>query len=152
MATLRELAATRPWMDLDRVGIVGHSAGGAAAVRAVLDYPDVFRAAVAGSGVHDLRRYLAYWAEKYEGLPDEVDYAEASNIERAHEIDRPLLVLHGELDDNVHPSHTLALVDAVLRTGREVELVLLPGQNHDCATHPEYRRRSWEFLVRHLMD
>ncbi|MGH7911136.1 MAG: alpha/beta hydrolase family protein, partial [Candidatus Dormibacteraceae bacterium] len=99
----------------------------------------------------DLRRYLAYWAEKYEGLADETDYREASNLERAGELRRPLLLLHGELDDNVHPSNTLALVDALLRAGRDVELVLLPGQNHDCATHPEYRRRSWEFLARHLM-
>ncbi|HEX5193404.1 MAG TPA: prolyl oligopeptidase family serine peptidase [Solirubrobacteraceae bacterium] len=151
VAALRQLAESRPWIDLDRVGIAGHSAGGAAAVRAVIDHPDVFGAAVAGSGDHDLRRYLAYWAEKYEGPADETDYVEASNIDRADRLERPLLLICGELDDNVHPANTLALLDALQRGGADAELVLLPGQNHDCTTHPEYRRRSWEFLVRHLI-
>ena len=70
----------------------------------------------------------------------------------ADRLERPLLLICGELDDNVHPANTLALLDAVQRAGKDAELVLLPGQNHDCATHPEYRRRSWAFLIRHLMD
>ncbi len=113
-------------MDPSRVGTFGHSAGRAAGVRAVLDHPDVFTAAVSGSGVHDLRRYLAYWGEKYQGIPPEADYGEASNIERAHRLRRPLLLIHGELDDNVHPANTLALADALLRADRDFELVILP--------------------------
>ena len=151
VSALRSLAATREWLDLDRIGIFGHSAGGAAAVRAVLDRPEVFKAAASGSGVHDLRRYLAYWAEKYQGLQPEADYLEASNIERAHLLERPLLLMHGELDDNVHPANTLALVDALVKADKDFELVILPGQNHNCATHPYYQRRVWAFFVRHLL-
>jgi dipeptidyl-peptidase-4 len=146
------LARTRPWLDGERVGITGHSAGGAAAVRAALEYPDVFKAAVSGSGVHDIRRYLAYWAEKYQGLPPDADYQEASNIELAPRLQRPVLLIHGELDDNVHPANTLALADALIKAGKEVELVILPGENHNCATHPYYLRRTWEFFVRHLQE
>jgi dipeptidyl aminopeptidase/acylaminoacyl peptidase len=152
VAALRELARTRPWMDGERVGITGHSAGGAAAVRALLEYPEVFKAGVSGSGVHDIRRYLAYWAEKYQGLPPDADYREASNIELAHRLDRPVLLIHGELDDNVPPANTLALADALIAADKDVELVVLPGQNHNCATHPYYIRRTWEFFVRHLVE
>jgi dipeptidyl-peptidase 4 len=152
VAAIDALARTRPWLDGERVGITGHSAGGAAAVRAVLEYPHVFKAAVSGSGVHDIRRYLAYWAEKYQGLPPDADYAEASNIELAHRLQRPVLLIHGELDDNVHPANTLALAHALIEADKDVELVILPGQNHNCATHPYYRRRTWEFFVRHLLE
>lgn len=152
VAAIDALARTRPWLDGERVGITGHSAGGAAAVRAVLDYPDVFTAAVSGSGVHDIRRYLAYWAEKYQGLPPDADYQEASNIELAHRLQRPVLLIHGELDDNVHPANTLALADALIGANKDFELVILPGQNHNCATHPYYLLRTWEFFVRHLLE
>jgi dipeptidyl aminopeptidase/acylaminoacyl peptidase len=151
VAAIAALARTRPWLDGERVGITGHSAGGAAAVRAVLEYPDVFKAAVSGSGVHDIRRYLAYWAEKYQGLAPDADYQEASNVEMAHRLQRPVLLIHGELDDNVHPANTLALADALIEAGKDFELVILPGQNHNCATHPYYLRRTWEFFVRHLL-
>jgi dipeptidyl-peptidase-4 len=152
VAAIAALARTRPWLDGDRVGITGHSAGGAAAVRAVLEYPDVFKAAVSGSGVHDIRRYLAYWAEKYQGLPPDADYQEASNIDLVRRLQCPVLLIHGELDDNVHPANTLALADALITAGKEVELVILPGENHNCATHPYYLRRTWEFFVRHLRE
>ncbi len=151
IAAIRALAAERPWMDLDRVGIVGHSGGGAAAVRAVIEHGDFFKAAVAGSGNHDLRRYIAYWAEKYQGYGDAIELAPASNIEQAHRLQRPLLLLHGELDDNVHPANTLALVDALIRADRDFELVVIPGVNHACDTHPYYARRMWDFCVRHLL-
>ncbi|HEX4245763.1 MAG TPA: prolyl oligopeptidase family serine peptidase, partial [Acidimicrobiales bacterium] len=152
VAAIGALARTRPWMDGDRVGITGHSAGGAAAIRAVLDYPEVYKAAVSGSGVHDIRRYLAYWAEKYQGVGGDPDYGEADNVELAHRLERPVLLIHGELDDNVHPANTLALADALIAADKDVELVIIPGQNHNCATHPYYLRRTWEFFVRHLID
>jgi dipeptidyl-peptidase-4 len=151
IAAMRTLASERPWMDLDRVGIAGHSGGAAAAVRAVIEHPDVFKAAAAGSGDHDLRRYLAYWGEKYQGLGPDFDYGPASNIEQAHRLERPLLLLHGELDDNVHPSNTLALVDALVRADRDFEFVIIPGANHACDTHPYYVRRVWDFFVRELL-
>ncbi len=151
ISAIRALGAARPWMDLERVGVSGHSGGAAAAVRAVIEHPDTFRAAAAGSGDHDLRRYIAYWAEKYQGYGPEVDYAPASNIDQAHRLEQPLLLLHGELDDNVHPSNTIALVDALVRADRDFELVIIPGANHACDTHPYYTRRVWDFFVRELL-
>jgi dipeptidyl-peptidase 4 len=151
IATIRALAAQRPWMDLDRVGIAGHSGGGAAAVRAVIERGDFFKAAAAGSGNHDLRRYLAYWAEKYQGYGPQADLDATSNADQAHRVERPLLLLHGDVDDNVHPANTLALVDALVRADRDFELVIIPGASHQCDGHPYYVRRVWDFFVRHLL-
>lgn len=152
VTALRALAADRPWMDLGRgVGAQGHSAGAAATVRALLTRPEVFTVGVAGSGVHDLRRYVAYWGEKYQGLVGEADYDHQSNLDLADRLEGELLLIHGELDDNVHPSNTLAMYDAFVQAERDVELVLLAGWGHPCWTHPYYVRRSWDFFVRHLL-
>ncbi|MGA8370860.1 MAG: prolyl oligopeptidase family serine peptidase [Acidimicrobiales bacterium] len=70
----------------------------------------------------------------------------------AQRLERPVLLIHGELDDNVPPANSLALADALIRADKDVELVLIPGQNHNCATHPYYIRRTGEFFARHLMD
>jgi dipeptidyl aminopeptidase/acylaminoacyl peptidase len=152
VGVLEALAAERPWMDLSRgVGAQGHSAGAAATVRALLSRPDFFTVGVSGSGVHDLRRYIAYWGEKYQGLPEVADYSKQSNLDLADQLEGSLLLLHGELDDNVHPSNTLALYDAFVQANKDVELVMLAGWGHPCWTHPYYVRRSWDFFVRHLL-
>ena len=151
LAVLDELAATRPWMDLDRLGAQGHSAGASATVRAMLVRPDRFRVGVAGSAVNDLLRYVAYWGEKYQGLLDDTDYGPQSNLALADRLEGRLLMLHGELDDNVHPANTMAMYDAFVRADKDVDLVVLGGQSHPCWRHPFYVRRSWDHLVRHLM-
>ena len=153
IAVIQELASTRPWMNLDKgVGAQGHSAGAAATVRALLTHPEFYTVGVSGSGVHDLRRYIAYWGEKYQGLPASVDYSTQSNLDLADRLEGHLLLIHGELDDNVHPSNTLALYDAFVQANRDVELVMLAGWGHPCWTHPYYVRRMWDFFVRHLLD
>jgi dipeptidyl-peptidase-4 len=151
IAAIEALAAERPWMDLERVGITGHSGGGAASTRALIEHPEFFKAAAAGSGNHDLRRYLAYWGEKYQGYGPDADLAITSNIDQAHRLTRPLLLIHGDLDDNVHPSNTIALVDALIRADRDSELVIIPGLHHQCEVHPYYVRRVWDFFVRQLL-
>jgi len=151
IAAVTAVAATRPWMDLARgVGVQGHSAGAAAAVRALVTRPDFYSVGVAGSGVHDLRRYIAYWGEKYQGLVGTGAYEGRSNLELADRLEGKLLLMHGELDDNVHPSNTLALFDAFVKADIDVDLVLLSGWGHPCWTHPHYVRRMWDFFVRHL--
>lgn len=149
VAALEQLAADRPYLDLSRVAAVGHSGGGFAAARALLSRPDRFHVGVAGSGVHDLRAYTAYWADKYQGVG--ADLAPADNAALADRLAGPLLLIHGELDDNVHPTATLRLLDALLRAGRRADLVVLPGEAHACQWHPEYLRATWSHLVRHLL-
>jgi dipeptidyl aminopeptidase/acylaminoacyl peptidase len=152
VAALEQLAVTRPWMDLDRVGIFGHSGGGFAAVRAMLDFPDVFKAGVSEAGPHDNRYYTLGWGETYDGPYDEETYARASNVDIAGRLEGNLLLIHGGLDDNVSPHLTLRLVDRLIAADKDFEMLIIPGAEHMFFGYESYvARRRWDFLVRHLM-
>uniref|UniRef100_A0AAU2JNM4 S9 family peptidase n=1 Tax=Streptomyces sp. NBC_00049 TaxID=2903617 RepID=A0AAU2JNM4_9ACTN len=152
VAALRELAGTRPWMDLDRVGAFGHSGGGFAAARAMLDFPEVFKAAVALSGSHDAPCFNPGFVETYDGADAPEAWARTSNLDLADRLAGKLLLVHGEMDDQVHPDHTLRLADRLIAADKDFELLIVPGAEHtliDCLAY--VRKRSWDFLVRELM-
>lgn len=150
VAALRQLAAARPYMDLGRVAAVGHSGGGFAAVHALVDHPDVFKAAAASSGVHDLSLYSRDWGAKYQGPFDAASYAAQSVFDCVDRIRGPLLLSTGDMDDNVHPANTFKLADALVRANKDFELVVVPNAGHDVVDHPYLIRRTWDFLVRVL--
>jgi dipeptidyl aminopeptidase/acylaminoacyl peptidase len=152
VAALRQLGERFPYIDLNRVGIYGHSAGAYAAVRAMLRYPDVFAAGVASSGNHDQRTNYAVWGEKYQGLVGEADYETQANAPLAANLRGRLLLIHGALDTNVTPYLTLQLVQALVEANKDFELLIIPGAGHRllaAADHVARRRR--EFLVRNLL-
>ncbi|MFC5148320.1 S9 family peptidase [Streptomyces aureoversilis] len=152
VAALRQLAGTRPWMDLDRVGAFGHSGGGFAAARAMLDFPEVYKAGVALSGSHDARCFNVGFVETYDGADDPGAWARSSNVELADRLAGKLLLVHGEMDDQVHPGHTLRLADRLVAADKDFELLIVPGAEHtfiDCLAY--VRKRCWDFLVRELM-
>lgn len=152
VAALRQLARSRPWMDVERIGAVGHSGGAFAAVRAMLDFPMLFKAGVALSGPHDIRYFNQGYVEAYDGADDPEAWARASNAELAGRLAGPLLLVHGEMDDQVHPDHTLRLADRLVAAGKDFELLIVPGAEHtfiDCLAY--VRKRCWDFLVRELM-
>jgi dipeptidyl-peptidase 4 len=152
VAALRQLAQTRPWMDLDRVGAFGHSGGGFATVRAMLDYPEVYKAGVALSGYHDARYFNLSFVEAYDGADNPEAWARASNVDIADRLAGKLLLIHGEMDDQVHPDHTLRLADRLIAADKDFELLIVPGAEHtfiDCLAY--VRKRCWDFLVRELM-
>ncbi|SEP76988.1 S9 family peptidase [Lentzea albida] len=152
VAALHELAATRPWMDLGRVGVMGHSGGGFAAGRAVLAFPETFHAGVALSGSHDARYIGLGWAEGVDGAGNHEAWKRASNVELADRLEGKLLLVHGELDDTVHPDHSLRLADELINAGKEFELVVVPGAEHLFLDRMAYvRTKAWDFLVRALM-
>ena len=103
IAGIRQLAAERPYMDLDRVGIYGHSGGGFASTHAILAFPDFYKVAVSSAGNHDQRGYLAAWGEQYQGLLDGDNYAKQANAGLAANLKGKLLLVHGDMDDNVPP-------------------------------------------------
>ncbi|WP_406088463.1 alpha/beta hydrolase family protein [Kitasatospora purpeofusca] len=153
VAALRQLAETRPWMDLDRAGIFGHSGGGYAAARALLEFPEVFKAGVALSGSHDAPHFNQGFVETYDGADNPEAWARTSNLDLADRLAGKLLLVHGEMDDQVHPDNTLRLADRLIAADKDFELLIVPGAEHtfiDCITY--VRKRSWDFLVRELMD
>jgi dipeptidyl-peptidase-4 len=152
IATLQQLAQQHPFIDISRVGITGHSAGGYIAARAVLQYPDFFKVAVAGSGVHDLKNFMAYWSEKYQGLLSTGNYDRQANHDLVTQLRGHLLLIHGELDDNVHVHHSIQLYENLLKAGKMdlVELTLLANTHHECDEHPVYLHKMWHFFLKHL--
>jgi dipeptidyl-peptidase 4 len=155
VSVLRELARTRPEMDLEQVGVYGWSFGGYMAAMAVLLEPDLFRAAVAGAPVTDWRDYDTFYTERYMGLPADnpEGYKSTSALTHAASLRRPLLLVHGTTDDNVYFTHTLKLTQALFRAGREFEMLPLAGFTHmvpDPAVKSALVRRIVGFFRRHL--
>jgi dipeptidyl-peptidase 4 len=157
IAVMRQLAERHPWIDLDRVGIYGHSGGGYATAMALLRHPDFFHVGVAGAGNHDNRGYTYYWGEKWQGLRLPVGegkdtYTGQASHEWAENLRGRLLLSYGTMDDNVHPDLTLLLIDELIRHNKDFDLVVLPNRNHGYAREPYWIRRTWDYFVRHLLD
>lgn len=152
LAALRQLAERYPYMDLGRVGIYGISGGGFRAAQAILRYPDFYKVAVASEGNHEQRAYSCTWGETYVGPVEGSDYASSATWPDAGGLKGKLLLMHGELDDNVPPMLTLRLVDALIKANKDFELLILPNENHATAfKSPYFIRRKWDFLIRHLL-
>jgi dipeptidyl aminopeptidase/acylaminoacyl peptidase len=153
---MRDLAAQYPFIDLDRVGIYGHSGGGNATGAAMLHYPDFFKVGIAESGNHDQRDYEDDWAEKWSGLevkqPDGTsNYDSQANQNFAKNLKGHLLLAHGTMDDNVPPNNTLLLVDALIKANRDFDLLLIPNATHGYGpASPYMTRRRWDYFVRYL--
>jgi dipeptidyl-peptidase-4 len=128
---LRGMAETHPELDLERVGIRGWSFGGYLAALAVLRRPDVFHAAVAGAPVTDMGLYDTHYTERYLGAdPAGEPYTRSSLLEDAKDLERPLLIIHGLVDDNVVVAHSLRLSRALLEAGRPHAVLPLSGVTH----------------------
>lgn len=153
---LKQLAARYRFIDLNRVGIWGHSGGGFASTAAVLRYPEFYKVAVSGAGNHDNRSYNIYWAEKYQGLlkrdsTTKKDNFEASaNKTMAENLQGKLLLMHGDMDDNVHPANTIQLVNELIKANRDFDMIIAPDRAHGL-NEPYFIRRRWDYFVRHLM-
>jgi len=147
---LQQLADRYPYMDLNRVGIYGHSGGGFASTKAILTYPDFYKVAVSSSGNHDQRGYLAGWGELYQGLLDGNNYDAQSNIALAGNLKGHLFLVHGDMDDNVHPALTMQVVDALIKAGKDFDMLILPNRDHAFGSDPYFIRRKWDYFVKHL--
>jgi dipeptidyl-peptidase-4 len=156
ISALRQLATTYPQMDLDRVGIFGHSGGGFASTDAILRYPDFFKVAVSGAGNHDNRAYYNAWGERYQGLLVENEqggdsYDSQANQNLAANLEGKLLLSYGTLDDNVHPNGTLGVINELIRHNKDFDVMVFPNRNHGHAGDPYSIRRTWDYFVEHLL-
>lgn len=149
---IKAAASTRPWMDLTRVGIYGGSAGGQNAMRALIDHHDFYKVAVADCGCHDNRMDKIWWNELWLGWPVGPQYELNSNTVHAHRMQGKLLLIVGELDRNVDPASTMQVANALVKSNKDFELLVVPGAGHGSAETPYGSRRRMEFLVKHLLN
>ncbi len=156
IAAIKELAGRHNWMDIDKVGIWGHSGGGFASTRGILQYPDFYKVAVSGAGNHDNRNYEDDWGEKWQGLlktnPDgTTNYDNQSNHLLAKNLKGKLLIAHGTMDTNVPHSNTMLVVNALIEANKDFDLLLIPNASHGFGSARTYwMRRRWDYFVRHL--
>ena len=138
-------------MDLERVGIFGCSAGGQESTTAVLLHPEFYKAAFSACGCHDNRMDKIWWNEQWMGYPIGDQYKASSNVENAHLLTRPLMLLVGELDDNVDPASTMQVANALIKANKEFELVVIPGAHHTMGESFGDHKR-YDFFVRNLLN
>ncbi len=147
---MQAAAKKYPYMDIERVGIYGTSAGGQNAAGAVLFHPEFYKVAVASCGCHDNRMDKMWWNEQWMGWPVGKEYAESSNVENAWRLKGKLLLMNGEMDNNVDPTSTMQVVNALIKANKEFEYVFLPGMKHTSGgVYGERKRR--DFFVRYLL-
>ncbi len=149
---IKELGKKYSWIDTTRVGIFGHSAGGYDAAHALLAYPETYHVAVASSADHDHRMEKAWWPEMYMGWPVDSAYHQQSNITMAGNLKGKLLITHGGIDENVNPSATFKLAEALIKADKQFDMLILPSQRHGYrGGHDRYFRKvRWNYFVEHL--
>jgi dipeptidyl aminopeptidase/acylaminoacyl peptidase len=151
MLWIKAVANKYPYMDLNRIGLYGGSAGGQSALRGLLVHGDFYKVAVADCGCHDNRMDKVWWNELWMGYPIDDHYSEQSNVTLAHQLSGKLMLVVGELDENVDPASTMQVVNALVKADKDFDLLILPGVGHGAAETPYGHRRRKDFLVRHLL-
>ncbi len=145
-ATVEQLADRFTFIDRNKVGIHGHSGGGFMSTAAMLVYPDIFKVAVSNAGNHDNSVYNRWWSEKHHGVKENISdkgdttfsYMIDKNPDLAKNLKGKLLLIHGEIDNNVHPANTLRVVNALIKANKRFDMLILPTQRHGFGDMNEY--------------
>ena len=143
---IEQLAQRHSFIDIDKVGIHGHSGGGFMSTAAICQYPDFFKVAVSCAGNHDNNIYNRWWSETHHGVKEQVSekgdttfvYKIATNPQIAKQLKGHLLLIHGDIDNNVHPGNTMRVVEALIRAGKRFDMLMLPKQRHSFGDMNEY--------------
>jgi dipeptidyl aminopeptidase/acylaminoacyl peptidase len=146
----KAVAAKYPYYDITRVGIYGTSAGGQNSLGGLLFHPDFYKAAVSSVGCHDNRMDKIWWNEQWMGWPIAQHYAESSNVDNAYRLQGKVLLVVGELDQNVDPSSTMQVVNQLIKHNKEFDLLVIPGAGHGSGgAYGDHKR--YDFFVEHLL-
>ena len=157
VAGMQNLAKRYSWIDIEKAGMWGHSGGGFITADAMFRYPDFFKVGISESGNHDQRNYEDDWGERYQGLlvrgaGESDNYAAEANQLQAKNLNGKLLLAHGTADDNVPVDNTMLVVDALIKAGKDFDLLLIPNAAHGYGAASSYMmRRRWDYFVTHLM-
>ncbi|MCC5914913.1 MAG: S9 family peptidase [Balneolaceae bacterium] len=170
---IEQLAATRDYIDIDRVGIYGHSGGGFMSTAALLSHPDFYKVAVSSAGNHENDIYNIWWSEFHHGVEAQTDSVTVEtedgeevkeerttfsssipgNAELADNLQGRLLLVHGEMDNNVHPAHTYRVADALIRAGKRFDMMIFPEMRHGFGRYNAYfERLLWDYFADHLLN
>lgn len=159
-AAVEQLANRHAYIDMDKVGIHGHSGGGFMSTAAMLVYPDFFKVAVSNAGNHDNSIYNRWWSEKHHGVKEVVGekgdttfvYAIEKNPDLAKNLKGHLMLTHGDIDNNVHPANTIRVVNALIKANKRFDMLILPGQRHAYGDMNEYWFwRMADYFSEHLL-
>lgn len=145
-AAIEQLADRHKFIDASKVGITGHSGGGFMSTAAMLVYPDFFKVAVSAAGNHDNAIYNRWWSEKHHGVKEVITakgdttfkYAIDKNPELAKNLKGRLLIMHGDIDNNVNPAGSIRLANALVKANKRFDYMLVPGQRHGFGDMTEY--------------
>lgn len=166
---IEQLADRYPYIDATCVGIFGHSGGGFMATAAICTYPDFYKAAVSAAGNHDNYIYNKWFTETHNGATEEKKVVKDSvngdrteytykfrvntNIDLAKNYKKGLLLVTGDMDDNVHPAHTYRMIDALIKAGKNFDMLVLPGQDHGFSGAAElfFERKLWAHFAKYLL-
>jgi dipeptidyl aminopeptidase/acylaminoacyl peptidase len=154
VAAIRNLGKLYSYIDLNRVGIYGHSGGGVSSARAMLEFPDFYKVAVSSSGTHDRRGYIPKMGELGEGIPKNDDYlVDAITGRLAGNLKGKLMLVYGDMDDNVSPALTLQFINDLIKANKNFDLLVMPNRNHlGTANDPYFWRRRWDYFVKYLLN
>jgi dipeptidyl aminopeptidase/acylaminoacyl peptidase len=151
----RAVAAKYPWYDVAKIGIYGGSAGGQNAMGALLFHPEFYKVAVSFAGCHDNRMDKIWWNEQWMGWPIGAQYDSSSNVVNAYRLQGKLLLLVGELDENVDPSSTLQVANALIKANKTFDFFMFPGGDHAVgrrgALAPYGDRKQWDYFVHNIL-
>lgn len=151
VAGFKQLHELFPFLNIHNVGALGHSGGGFMATRSLLTYSEFFKVAISSAGNHDQRGYIWSWAEQYQGKFSAEKYRKQANIDLVDNLQGKLLLLHGEMDDNVHPAHTYQLINALIEANKDFDMIIFPNKNHGSVQFSRYyMRKIWDYFVQHL--
>jgi dipeptidyl aminopeptidase/acylaminoacyl peptidase len=162
VAAIKQLAASRPWMDIDRLGVYGHSFGGYSSMKAMLGYPDFYKAGASSAGPYDM--YALYGADGFfdppvfkDGSPVPTgpsdhprNWGDIDLTQQAGKLKGDLLLAYGDVDENAYPAATVRMIQALNAANKSYELILFPNGTHAFARDPYFVRRRWDFFVRRL--
>jgi dipeptidyl aminopeptidase/acylaminoacyl peptidase len=169
---IEQLAARYKYIDINKVGIYGHSGGGFMSTAAILTYPDFYKVAISSSGNHDNNVYNKWWSEIHNGVKEktkkikkkddkgvEVEVTESTfdapiktNAELAKNLKGHLLLTTGDIDNNVHPANTIRLADALIKAGKRFDFIIVPGQRHGYGPYTDYVEKcKWYYFAEHLL-
>ncbi len=160
-AAIEQLAERFPYIDVERVGIWGHSGGGFMTAAAMLIYPDFFKVGWSESGNHENNIYNNSWSEKHHGVKEVTDkdgkvtfeYSIDKNSELAKNLKGHLMLVTGDIDNNVHPSNTYRMADALIKANKRFDFMILPGQRHGYTNDSDYVAwRRADYFARYLLD